>query len=133
MVRWIALAFWFAAIPAFADPIPKAGRKATEIVGTTWEGTDSLGIKMSCFFRKDGVLEYSTNTNTYTNGTCKQDGKKVTWECNGKYAEYEGTIEKDEMKMEAKNVTGLKWSIKLTPVKELPQKPRQENPPAIAK
>lgn len=100
-----------------ADPIPKEDRLTIKLEGTTWEGEDTLGTKWRCTFLPDGVLEYSTNGNTYRKASWKQDGKKLYWECNNRYAEYEGAVKKDVMTLDAHNVTGKIWTVTIRPVK----------------
>lgn len=79
-----------------------------------------MGQVETYHFKPEGAFEYTMDSARSSNGSWKQDGKKISWECNNKYAEYEGTIENGEIKMEAKNVTGLKWSVTLKLVKEMP-------------
>jgi hypothetical protein len=104
--------------PGRADPIPKEDRTAVKVEGTTWEGEDTLGTKWRCRFFPDGVLEYTTNGNTYRKASWKQDGKRLYWECNNRYAEYEGDVKRDEMKLDARNVTGKTWTVTIRPAKD---------------
>jgi hypothetical protein len=106
---------------AFADPIPKGANEIPKIQKTSWIGTDSLGSTITYTFLEDGKLEYVSQhkgeqPNTYRNGSWTQVGKKVSWETNNHYADYTGTVSKTQMVMEAKNVTGLTWTITLKPV-----------------
>lgn len=104
---------------AYADTIPKADRNAIKVEGTTWEGEDTLENKWKCTFEKDGALTYSMNGNS-SKASWKQDGKKLSMECNNRYLECEGTIEKDRIKLDAQNVAGLKWVITIRPAKSNP-------------
>lgn len=112
------------AVPALAiaDTIPKSDRNPVKVEGTTWEGEDSLGHKWKCTFHKDGDLG-CTLDGTSSIASWKQDDKKLYWECTNRYAEFEGTIEKGELRMEAHNITGLKWTITFKPAKDPPAKP----------
>jgi hypothetical protein len=120
MIRFLLVALAFTSAVAFADPIPKKSRQVQQVKDTKWEGMDSLGHRETYHFMSDGAMEYAMDSARSNIGSWKQDGKKVTWECNNKYAEYEGTIENGEIKMEAKNVTGLTWSVTLKPAKDTP-------------
>jgi hypothetical protein len=122
MTRLTILCFLFASpTKATADPIPKEDRVAIKVEGTTWEGEDTLGTKWRCTFLPDGVLEYTTNGNTYRKASWKQDGKRLYWECNNRYAEYEGDLKRDEMKLDAHNVTGKSWTVTIRPAKNPPK------------
>jgi hypothetical protein len=120
MPRILALAFCVIALPVFADPIPKPS-PVRKIQNTYWEGIDSMGLMETFRFLPKGVLEFSMGNGPGAgksqNGTWKQDGKKITWECNNKYAEYTAKIENNEIKVEAKNIKGVTWTVTLKEVK----------------
>ena len=121
MFRIATLTVFAFASTAFADTKPKPDRNAGKIEGTTWKGEgDNFEMNYTYKFCKDGVLEYSTGKGVSRNGTWKQDGKKLSWECNDRYTEYEGTIGKDEIVMKAHNIKGLEWQFILKPVKDPP-------------
>jgi hypothetical protein len=105
---------------ALADTIPKADRNPVKVEGTTWEGQDSLGSKWKFTFEKDGVLKYFLES-TKSNASWKQSGKTLYLECNNKYCEFDGTVDKQQISLEGHNVTGLKWQVTIRPVK-YPQK-----------
>ena len=125
MFRIAMMTVFAFATTTFADTKPKPDRNVRTIEGTTWKGEgDNFEINWTYKFCKNGVLEYWTiNGGVSTNGTWKQDGKKLTWECSNRYAEYEGTIGKDEIVMKAHNITGLEWQFTLKPVKDPPANP----------
>lgn len=82
-----------------------------KLEGTTWMG-DGVVAPTTYMFDKNGVLQYSYNGNTYRNGTWKQDGEALYWECNNKYCEFKGKIEGVEIAGRAWNVRGGKWALK---------------------
>jgi hypothetical protein len=112
MARTLALAVLLtqSAVPAPAAPVPKGFPAVPRLEGTAWEG-DGVVAPTTYRFEKDGVLVYTYNGTTYRNGTWKQDGKKVYWECNNRYCEYDGTVERDELRVRAWNVAGGRWEL----------------------
>jgi hypothetical protein len=80
------------------------------IEGTVWSGFDSLGKTCTFRYLKGGVLNYTTPSGTFQNGTWKQRETNVYMEMNGKYAEYRGVLEGDHIIGQAGNIKGLHWS-----------------------
>jgi hypothetical protein len=86
------------------------------IEGTTWAGTDSDGDWYEYTFLKGGQLRYSTNTERSKVVTFEK--KENVWAQNGKlvviliqnYSVNAGTIEGNQMKGDAWNVTGRRWT-----------------------
>jgi len=78
--------------------------------GTIWSGIDSGGKSFVYEFLPDGVLKYTTEAGTFTNGSWKQDGKLVYFEINNKYAEGEGVISENWMTGNGWNQVGYKWT-----------------------
>lgn len=114
----VLIAVAVSAASAVAFPVPKRPAESVpKLEGTVWEGPCD-DTPTTWRFLAGGGLSYSYNGNTYVNGSWKQDGKKVYWECNGGYAEYDGTVENDEIKARAKNVTGKEWEAKAKRVKD---------------
>jgi hypothetical protein len=56
------------------------------LVGTTWEVTDSDGDRYTWTFQADGVLHYQADRGLRTNGTWRKDGNAVHIETNSQYA-----------------------------------------------
>ena len=63
-------------------------------------------------FEKGGVLGYSYNNNSYRNGTWKQEGDALYFECNNKYYEFRGTIRGNEITGRSWNIKGGKWELR---------------------
>lgn len=80
------------------------------IEGTIWSGVDSGGKSFVYEFLPDGVLKYTTETGTFTDGSWKQDGKLIYFEMNNKYAEGEGIISDNLMTGNGWNQVGYKWT-----------------------
>lgn len=83
---------------------------AQNLEGTIWSGIDSGGKSFVYEFSPDGVLKYTTEAGTFTNGSWKQDGKLVYFEINNKYAEGEGVISDNLMTGNGWNQAGYKWT-----------------------
>lgn len=107
-------------VPAFcrADTIPKSDRVKVKLEGTAWEGTDTLDNVCTFLFLKNGEIEYSMGNSKSRIGSWKLEGNRLMLETNNHYADYEGTAGKTEMKLEARNITGLKWTITIKPMKQ---------------
>jgi len=86
---------------------------ASNIEGTTWEGTDNDGLFI-CEFQSGNVLTYQTPNGTYSNGTWHQYGNSVYIETNDHYSELLATISGDVMNGTAWNVNGLEWTWTVT-------------------
>ena len=61
-------------------------------MGTAWDGTSDRD-PVAFEFRPGGVLHYTSPSGAYDNGTWVQKGRNVTFEMNGHFVEYEGTID----------------------------------------
>jgi hypothetical protein len=90
------------------DPEPPAKFKSVE--DTVWSGSDTADGRLVLRFLKGGILDYSTATGTYRNGTWKQKGGSIYLEMNNKYAEYHGTMKGNEIAGKGGNRAGLKWT-----------------------
>ncbi len=82
----------------------------SDLVGTTWAGTDSDGDYYVYHFREKGRLEYTSPTGTFHAATWRQTGARLYMETNGRYSEYEGTITGADMAGRAWNRRGHQWS-----------------------
>jgi hypothetical protein len=113
-----------AAAPSVAAPVPKSIKQsaAPTVEGTTWagvhDGVADLG-RIEYTFLPDGKLSYKhANGSTYTQGSWRQDGGKLYWECNDRYAEFDLEFQNGQFEGNAKNVTKKQWKITLTPIEK---------------
>ena len=95
-------------------PEPPSPPRSVSLVGTTWSGTDSDGDRYTLRFKADGVLEVTATSGIIREATWKQDGNKVSFEMNGGYSKYQGTLQGDVMEGKAENVKGRTWTWKMT-------------------
>jgi hypothetical protein len=109
----LALAVLIAA-PLGAAPRRDRPPKVAPVAGTTWSGTTSDGSAYVFNFEPDGTLSYTSPTGSYRNGTWTQSGAVVSFEMNNHYADYRGEIRGETMTGQARNVTGLEWTWKVT-------------------
>jgi hypothetical protein len=97
-------------MPAFAQSPPSANGAIASIAGTTWSGADSLGRHYDYEFLADGILHYTYENGSYTDGTWKQDGDSIYMSMNNKYSERQGRITGTHMEGKAWNVKGKEWT-----------------------
>lgn len=81
-----------------------------KITGTTWAGTDSDGDYYEFYFLSDGKFNYQAPSGFWENGKWKVTGKTIYMEMNDKYCEYQGEIGRKQMKGNAWNVEGRRWT-----------------------
>lgn len=81
--------------------------------GTRWSGTTVDG-PITFEFLVGGILRYTTETGTYTNGTWQQLGNTLQFEMNGHYADYTGRIRGGRMSGSAHNTPGRSWEWEAT-------------------
>jgi hypothetical protein len=124
MLRVVPLVLVLVAQPAVAAPVPKSlkAKAAPTVEGTTWagvhDGVADLG-RIEYTFLPEGKISYKhANGSTYTQGSWKQEGGKLYWECNQKYAEFDLEFKDGQFEGNAKNVTGKHWKITLTPIEK---------------
>lgn len=79
------------------------------LAGTCWKGTSTLESSYVWRFLPGGVLNYTTPSGTFQNGTWLQIGNWVSMETNRHYADYEGFVGGDRINGKAKNVSGQDW------------------------
>lgn len=91
-----------------ADWLAAVSRPA--LAGTAWAGRDSHREEHVFRFLPGGVLNYTSPTGTFQNGTWRQIGNHVVMETNRHYADYAGTIAADRIVGTARNVGGLRWT-----------------------
>lgn len=91
-------------------PTPISSTNAQNLEGTIWSGIDSGGKSFVYEFLPDGILKYTTETGTFTDGSWKQAGKLIYFEINNKYAEGEGVISDNLMTGNGWNQVGYKWT-----------------------
>lgn len=96
-----------------AFPIPKGSDRAyIQLAGTTWVGSGIVTAPTTYTFNADGTLTtmYSGRTHMKV-GTWTQNGNTVYFECNKKYAEFEGTMTGDTVSGITWNRTGVRKAI----------------------
>jgi len=91
------------------DPLPSDMTREIGIAGSVWSG-EADGHIFICRFEKGGILNYTSPTGTFRNGTWKQKDGSIYLEMNNKYAEYVGTIKGERIEGTAANVAGQKWT-----------------------
>jgi hypothetical protein len=94
-------------------PLAASQGPADTLLGTTWEG-EGLDGAITFEFLPDGVLRYTTAENSYTNGTWQQAGHLVSFEMNGRFAEWSGRIAASRMTGSAQNGAGRRWNWQAT-------------------
>ena len=77
---------------------------------TAWVGHSSDDGFCVYRYLPKGVLNYTTTTGTYQNGTWWQIGNQVFMETNAHYADYRGTIASGRIAGLASNITGHDWT-----------------------
>lgn len=84
------------------------------IADTAWRATDNGSQYKEYTFRPDGSISF-WNRNTYFKsiGAWKQNGKVIHLEVNNGYAEYNGSVEENNMALSARNIEGTEWSESL--------------------
>lgn len=91
-------------------PTSTSSTNVQNLEGTIWSGIDSGRKSFVYEFLPNGVLKYTTETGTFTDGSWKQDGKLVYFEMNNKYAEHDGVISDNWMTGNGWNQAGYKWT-----------------------
>lgn len=93
-----------------STPAVISSTNVQNLEGTIWSGVDSGGKSFVYEFLPNGVLKFTVETGTFTDGSWKQDGKLVYFEINNKYAEGEGVISDNLMTGNGWNQAGYKWT-----------------------
>ena len=91
-------------------PTVTSSTNVQNLEGTIWSGIDSGGKSFVYEFLPNGVLKFTVETGTFTDGSWKQDGKLIYFEMNNKYAEGEGVISDNLMTGNGWNQAGYKWT-----------------------
>lgn len=99
---------------------------ALSLADSTWRVTTSHGRDLVLKFLKNGVLEYTSPAGTFQNATWSQQGDKVLFEMNKKYAEWTGTLKGDEIEGTGANINGDQWTWR---AKRLAAAPATERTP----
>jgi hypothetical protein len=106
----VLLSIAFAPAPFPRPPKPGSG----SVEGTAWSGSDSVGSRYTFRFLKGGVLDYTSPSGTYRNGSWKQNGEALYMETNNRYWEFKGAIKGNSLQGSATNIRGGNWSYQLT-------------------
>ena len=105
-----------------ALPVPAAPRLKPEkpaappLAGTSWAGKTAEGWDMTLDFNPDGKMTVTYNGSSYNRASWKQDGDKVYYEMNNRYCEFNGKFVGDLIEGDTHNVTGKRWTTRLTRV-----------------
>jgi hypothetical protein len=85
------------------------------IEGTEWSApADGAGVtNVTYFFERGGILVYRYNGRTFRNGTWRQEGNRVYFECNQKYRECRAALRGDRIEGDSWNVAGARWQTNL--------------------
>jgi uncharacterized protein (TIGR02996 family) len=81
-----------------------------DLTNTAWQGTSSNNAPYVFRYLPDGVLNYTSETGTYQNGTWQQIGLHIAMEMNRHYADYCGLIVGERIIGQARNITGKEWT-----------------------
>jgi hypothetical protein len=114
----VALLLSLGTVVAAPAPFPREKRQppVLNLAGMTWAG-DGPDAPTTYYFDPNGTLTYSYSKRTYSNGTWKQDGKRVFWEANRRYYQFEGTIAGDTITGTGWNQAGWKGQLRIQPAK----------------
>lgn len=114
----LTLSFWALATPP----------ETPSLADSTWRVTTSHGRELILKFLKNGVLEYTSPAGNFQNATWSQQGDKVTFEMNKKYAEWTGTLKGDEIEGTGTNINGDQWTWKAKRLLAAPAAERASKP-----
>jgi hypothetical protein len=104
------------ATPKKAAPAKLEEKASTQdgLIGRAWEGTNEVPRSPDNLFifefRPGGIVHYYSNSSDASNGTWVQKGRVITFEMNGHFVDYEGTIDANAMKGTAHNKNGENWT-----------------------
>lgn len=104
---------WSQRLRRLGQPLPAewlALVSRPRLTGTVWAGNDSDGDRDVFRYLPGGVLNYTSPTGTFQNGSWRQIGNTVLMEMNRHYANYTGLIAGDRIVGTARNVTRHRWS-----------------------
>lgn len=82
---------------------------ADTLAGTTWDG-EGLDGSITFEFLAGGALRYTTEDQTFENGTWEQTGNVVSLQMNDRFAEWSGRIGAARMAGSAHNRAGREWN-----------------------
>lgn len=113
MFRLAAVCVGVLATTVGGAPVPREDmRPPLPLAGSVWEGDGVVTTPTVYEFHTDGHLTMTHSGRRYINvGTWKQDGRKVYWEANEKYCEFEGTVTGTTIKGRSWNKPGGKWEL----------------------
>jgi hypothetical protein len=107
-----------AGLAAAAPQLKPEAKAPRDLTGTTWEGKSLEGLDQTIRFLPDGKLTITRAGRTIDKASWTQDGARVSWEVNERYAEYTGTLNGDTMDVSAHNKVGKMWTTTLSRVKD---------------
>jgi len=90
-------------------PLDAPAGPADTLVGTTWDG-QGLDGAITFEFLAGGTLRYTTDEQTFENGTWEQTGNVVSLQMNERFAEWSGRIGAARMAGSAHNRAGRQWN-----------------------
>src|SRR5262245_33885184 len=83
------------------------------LAGTCWSGASTIDSFYVWRFLPGGVLNYTSPSGTFQNGTWRQVGNCVMMETNRHFADYEGFVGGELIHGTARNVSGSRWRWKV--------------------
>jgi hypothetical protein len=90
-------------------PLNAPSGPADTLAGTTWDG-EGLDGAITFEFLAGGALRYTTEDQTFENGTWEQTGNVVSLQMNERFAEWSGRIGAARMSGSAHNRAGRQWN-----------------------
>jgi hypothetical protein len=90
-------------------PLDAPSGPADTLAGTTWDGSGPDGTIIFEFLA-GGTLRYTTDDQTFENGTWEQTGNAVSLQMNERFAEWSGRIGAARMSGSAHNRAGRQWN-----------------------
>lgn len=105
MFRLSAACLVLISASATSAPVPREEmRPPIPLAGSVWEGEGVVENPTVYEFHPNGRITMSYSGQRHTNiGTWSQDGRRVYWEANGQYCEFEGSLS-------GTTITGRSWN-----------------------
>lgn len=113
MFRLSTVCLLLLAATAGSAPVPREDmRPPIPLAGSVWEGDGVVSKPTVYEFHPDGRITMSYNGNRHVNiGTWSQDGRRIYWEANQRYCEFEGTLTGTTITGRSWNKPGGKWEL----------------------
>ncbi|MBM3997430.1 MAG: hypothetical protein FJ303_25285 [Planctomycetes bacterium] len=106
---WICVSSVAFTAPARPLYVPPSEAPTVDLRDTLWQGI--AGPDRNIYFHSNGQLSYARGQAGF--GSWRLDGCELYFEFNGKYREFRGRLEGDNIHGESWNIKGLKWQTSL--------------------